>query len=137
MSLDNDVGRLNNAAITEASGTIASVRVGSDGRAHERASAGSALAVNDRYKRCVIFTRKSSEEGLDLHAQREACEASIQSQRHEGWRLLRDEHHLYDDGGLSGGNMERPGLQRMLASIRSGQIDVIVVYKVDRLTRSL
>ncbi|MFD0916842.1 recombinase family protein [Pseudahrensia aquimaris] len=94
------------------------------------------------YKRCIIYTRKSSEEGLEqdfnsLHAQREACEAYIQSQRHEGWRLLRDRDHHYDDGGLSGGNMERPGLLRMLAAIEDGQIDVIVVYKVDRLTRSL
>lgn len=102
---------------------------------------GEALATAG-YKRCVIYTRKSSEEGLEqdfnsLHAQREACEAYIQSQRHEGWRLLRGREHNYDDGGLSGGTMERPSLQRMLTSIEAGEIDIIVVYKVDRLTRSL
>ena len=90
-------------------------------------------------KRCAIYTRKSSEEGLEqefnsLDAQREACSAYILSQRHEGWR----EHaEPYDDGGLSGGTMERPGLQRLLADIEAGLIDVVVVYKVDRLTRSL
>ncbi len=90
-------------------------------------------------RRCAIYTRKSSEEGLEqdfnsLHAQREACEAFIKSQSGEGWRLIRT---AYDDGGLSGGTMERPALQRMLADINQGQIDVVVVYKVDRLTRSL
>src|SRR5207253_9841132 len=90
-------------------------------------------------KRCAIYTRKSSEEGLEqefnsLQAQCEACEAYIRSQRHEGWILARTR---YDDGGFSGGNMERPALQRLLADIREGRIDIIVVYKVDRLTRSL
>src|ERR1700736_3501015 len=90
-------------------------------------------------KRCAIYTRKSSEEGLEqefnsLQAQSEACEAYISSQRHEGWGLARTR---YDDGGFSGGNIERPALQRLLADIREGQIDIIVVYKVDRLTRSL
>ena len=90
-------------------------------------------------RRCAVYTRKSSEEGLEqdfnsLHAQREACEAFIKSQRGEGWRLVKT---AYDDGGLSGGNMERPGLQRMLEDIGRGLIDVVVVYKVDRLTRSL
>src|SRR6195256_4428802 len=90
-------------------------------------------------KRCAIYTRKSSEEGLEqefnsLQAQSEACEAYIRSQRHEGWALARTR---YDDGGVSGGNMERPALQRLLADIRGGRIDTIVVYKVDRLTRSL
>jgi site-specific DNA recombinase len=90
-------------------------------------------------RRCAIYTRKSSEEGLEqdfnsLHAQREACEAFIKSQAGEGWRLIRP---AYDDGGLSGGTMERPALQRMLAGINQRQIDVVVVYKVDRLTRSL
>jgi DNA invertase Pin-like site-specific DNA recombinase len=90
-------------------------------------------------RRCAIYTRKSSEEGLEqdfnsLHAQREACEAFIKSQAGEGWRLIRT---AYDDGGLSGGTMERPALQRMLAGINQRQIDVVVVYKVDRLTRSL
>src|SRR5881398_2972095 len=90
-------------------------------------------------KRCAIYTRKSSEEGLEqefnsLQAQCEACEAYIRSQRHEGWVLARTR---YDDGGFSGGNVERPALQRLLADIRGGRIDIIVVYKVDRLTRSL
>jgi DNA invertase Pin-like site-specific DNA recombinase len=90
-------------------------------------------------RRCAIYTRKSSEEGLEqdfnsLHAQREACEAFIKSQHGEGWRLVRA---AYDDGGFSGGTMERPALQRLLADIRERVIDVIVVYKVDRLTRSL
>jgi site-specific DNA recombinase len=90
-------------------------------------------------KRCAIYTRKSSEEGLEqefnsLQAQCEACEAYIRSQRHEGWVLARTR---YDDGGFSGGNIERPALQRLLADIQGGRIDIIVVYKVDRLTRSL
>src|SRR5664279_5577430 len=90
-------------------------------------------------RRCAIYTRKSSEEGLEqdfnsLHAQREACEAFIKSQAGEGWRLFKS---AYDDGGLSGGTMERPALQRLLADINQGLIDVVVVYKVDRLTRSL
>src|SRR5579863_2218026 len=92
-----------------------------------------------RARRCAIYTRKSSEEGLEqdfnsLQAQREACEAFIKSQASEGWKLI---HTAYDDGGLSGGNMERPALQRLLADISERRIDVIVVYKVDRLTRSL
>ena len=90
-------------------------------------------------RRCAIYTRKSSEEGLEqdfnsLHAQREACEAFIKSQAGEGWRLVKT---AYDDGGFSGGTMERPALQRLLADIGEGLIDVVVVYKVDRLTRSL
>jgi site-specific DNA recombinase len=90
-------------------------------------------------RRCAIYTRKSSEEGLEqdfnsLHAQREACESFIKSQQGEGWRLIKTS---YDDGGLSGGTMERPALQRLLADIGHGLIDVVVVYKVDRLTRSL
>lgn len=89
--------------------------------------------------RCAIYTRKSTDDGLEqefnsLHAQREACEAYIASQRHEGWCLIADQ---YDDGGFSGGSMERPGLQRLLEDVQAGKIDVIVVYKVDRLTRSL
>jgi DNA invertase Pin-like site-specific DNA recombinase len=89
--------------------------------------------------RCAIYTRKSSEEGLEqefnsLDAQREACEAYIRSQRHEGWNLL---SARYDDGGLSGGSMNRPALQRLLADVASGRVDLVVVYKVDRLTRSL
>ncbi len=90
-------------------------------------------------RRCAIYTRKSSEEGLEqdfnsLQAQREACEAFIKSQAGEGWRLIRT---AYDDGGLSGGTMDRPALQRLLSDIDQGLIDVVVVYKVDRLTRSL
>jgi site-specific DNA recombinase len=89
--------------------------------------------------RCAIYTRKSSEEGLDqefnsLQAQREACEAFINSQRHEGWVCL---PALYDDGGFSGATMERPALQRLLADITAGRVDTVVVYKIDRLTRSL
>src|SRR5271165_7082760 len=89
--------------------------------------------------RCAIYTRKSSEEGLEqdfnsLHAQREACESFIKSQTSEGWKLIKTE---YNDGGLSGGTMERPALQRLLADIGEALVDVVVVYKVDRLTRSL
>src|SRR5271163_1316826 len=90
-------------------------------------------------RRCAIYTRKSSEEGLEqdfnsLHAQREACEAFIKSQTSEGWKLIKT---AYADGGLSGGTMERPALRRLLADIGDGLIDTVVVYKVDRLTRSL
>ena len=89
--------------------------------------------------RCAIYTRKSSEEGLEqefnsLQAQREACEAFIRSQQGEGWQLRKAR---YDDGGLSGATMERPALKRLLADVGEGLIDVVVVYKVDRLTRSL
>jgi site-specific DNA recombinase len=89
--------------------------------------------------RCAIYTRKSSEEGLEqsfnsLHAQREACEAYVLSQVGEGWTAL---PQMYDDGGFSGGSMERPGLKALLADINAGFVDVVVVYKVDRLTRSL
>jgi len=95
--------------------------------------------ADPRHKLCAIYTRKSSEEGLEqefnsLAAQREACEAYIRSQQHEGWGSARTR---YDDGGFSGGNMERPALQALLADIRAGRIDIVVVYKVDRLTRSL
>ena len=89
--------------------------------------------------RCAIYTRKSSEEGLEqefnsLDAQREACEAYIRSQKGGGWVALPD---MYDDGGISGGTMERPALQRLLADIGAGRVETVVVYKVDRLTRSL
>jgi site-specific DNA recombinase len=95
--------------------------------------------ASNAIRRCAVYTRKSSEEGLEqdfnsLHAQREASEAFIKSQQGEGWKLVKT---AYDDGGLSGGNMERPALQRLLEDIRHGLIDVVVVYKVDRLTRSL
>jgi len=89
--------------------------------------------------RCAIYTRKSTEHNLDLEfnsldAQREACEAYIKSQAHEGWRLIPDH---YDDGAFSGASLDRPALQQLLAEVRAGKVDVIVVYKVDRLTRSL
>jgi DNA invertase Pin-like site-specific DNA recombinase len=95
--------------------------------------------VSSKVLRCAIYTRKSSEEGLEqdfnsLHAQRESCEAYIKSQKHEGWTAL---PAVYDDGGYSGGSMERPALRRLLADIKSGSVNVVVVYKVDRLTRSL
>lgn len=95
--------------------------------------------MSNKPTRCAIYTRKSTEEGLDkefntLEAQREACEAYIKSQMHEGWILI---PKLYDDGGYTGGNIERPALQALLADIRKGLVDVIVVYKVDRLSRSL
>ena len=89
--------------------------------------------------RCAIYTRKSSEEGLEqafnsLDAQREACAAFILSQKHEGWTVLPT---VYDDGGFSGGTMDRPALKRLLSDIGAGKVDVVVVYKIDRLTRSL
>lgn len=92
-----------------------------------------------RRQRCAIYTRKSTEDGLEqdfnsLDAQREACAAYILSQQHEGWSLVPGP---YDDGGFSGGNMERPALRELLADVEAGRVDVIVVYKVDRLTRSL
>lgn len=92
-----------------------------------------------RRVRCAIYTRKSSEEGLEqafnsLDAQREACEAYVASQRHEGWMAL---NTRYDDGGISGGHLARPALQRLMADVDEGRVDQIVVYKIDRLTRSL
>ena len=92
-----------------------------------------------RSLRSAIYTRVSTDQGLEqdfnsLDAQREACEAYIKSQAHEGWRLVRDR---YDDGGFSGGSMDRPALQKLLIDVQARRIDVIVVYKVDRLTRSL
>jgi DNA invertase Pin-like site-specific DNA recombinase len=89
--------------------------------------------------RCAVYTRKSTEEGLDMNfnsldAQREACEAHIVSQKSEGWILVADR---YDDGGVSGGTLERPALQRLLHDIETGKVDVVVVYKMDRLSRSL
>ncbi len=89
--------------------------------------------------RCALYTRKSSEEGLEqdfnsLDAQRESCEAFVRSQKHEGWTALEE---MYDDGGISGATLQRPALTRLLADIEAGQIDAVVVYKVDRLTRTL
>jgi DNA invertase Pin-like site-specific DNA recombinase len=102
-------------------------------------AAGTVMPVPARKLRCAAYTRKSSEEGLDmefnsLDAQREACEAYIASQRPEGWVLVPDR---YDDGGVSGGTLERPALRRLLADIERGLIDVVVVYKIDRLSRAL
>src|SRR5450756_1797517 len=95
--------------------------------------------IERKVYRCAIYTRKSTEHNLDLEfnsldAQREACEAYIKSQAHEGWRLVPDH---YDDGGLSGASLDRPALQALLADVRAGRITTVVVYKVDRLTRSL
>src|ERR1700693_2277602 len=94
---------------------------------------------SEKSVRCAIYTRKSTEHGLELefnslHAQREACEAYIKSQTHEGWKAL---SKRYDDPAYSGGNLDRPALQKLLADIDAGHIDVVVVYKIDRLTRSL
>lgn len=90
-------------------------------------------------RRCAFYTRKSTDEGLEqdfnsLEAQREACESFVKSQRHEGWEALPEE---YDDGGFSGGTLNRPALQRLLEACKNGEVDTIVVYKIDRLTRSL
>jgi site-specific DNA recombinase len=95
--------------------------------------------VADKIFRCAVYTRKSTEDGLEqefnsLDAQYEACAAYALSQRHEGWVVVKDR---YDDGGFSGGNMERPGLKRLLADVAAGRIDIILLYKIDRLTRSL
>ena len=95
--------------------------------------------MSDKKIHCAIYTRKSTEEGLEqefnsLQAQREACEAYIKSQKHEHWTLLPTE---YNDGGYSGGNMERPAIKRLLLDVQNGMVDIIVVYKIDRLTRSL
>ncbi len=94
---------------------------------------------NSKPLRCAVYTRVSTDAGLEqdfnsLDAQREACEAYIKSQTHEGWRLIKGR---FDDGGFSGGNMERPALQALLAEIKERRLDIVVVYKVDRLTRSL
>src|SRR4051812_29313825 len=92
-----------------------------------------------RKLRCAVYTRKSSEEGLDqefnsLDAQRDACESYIASQKAEGWVLV---HDRYDDGGISGATLERPALKQLLADIEAGRVDIVVVYKIDRLSRSL
>jgi site-specific DNA recombinase len=98
-----------------------------------------AMPAKTRKLRCAVYTRKSTDEGLEkefnsLEAQRAACEAYITSQRSEGWVLV---HDRYDDGGVSGGTLERPALKRLLADIEAGLVDVVLVYKVDRLSRSL
>jgi site-specific DNA recombinase len=93
----------------------------------------------EKIMRCAVYTRKSTEDGLEqefnsLDAQYEACAAYAASQRHEGWTLVKDR---YDDGGFSGGNMDRPSLKRLLADVEAGKVNVILLYKIDRLTRSL
>jgi site-specific DNA recombinase len=93
----------------------------------------------EKIMRCAVYSRKSTEDGLEqefnsLDAQYEACAAYAASQRHEGWTLVKDR---YDDGGFSGGNLERPGLKRLLADVEAGKVNVILLYKIDRLTRSL
>src|ERR1700681_527796 len=95
--------------------------------------------MTSKQVRCAIYTRKSSEERLEqsynsLEAQRDACSAFVLSQKHEGWTALNDH---YDDGGFSGGTMDRPALKQLLDDIVAGKVDTVVVYKVDRLTRSL
>ena len=97
------------------------------------------MEIKKKIIRCAIYTRKSCEEGLEqefnsLDAQREACEAYIKSQQHEGWVLVEKQ---YNDGGFSGGTLERPALKKLIQDIEAGEIDTIVVYKIDRLTRSL
>src|SRR5258705_2262378 len=97
------------------------------------------MAADSKLLRCAIYTRKSTEHGLDLEfnsldAQRDACEAYVKSQASQGWRTL-PQH--YDDPAYSGGNLDRPALKKLLADIEAGKIDVVVVYKIDRLTRSL
>jgi site-specific DNA recombinase len=109
------------------------------GRAEDRHSGSRDLHGVTRKLRCAVYTRKSSEEGLEmefnsLDAQREACEAYITSQRGEGWVQVDDR---YDDGGVSGGTLDRPALRRLLTEVEAGRIDIVVVYKVDRLSRSL
>ncbi len=95
------------------------------------------LPASVRMRRCAVYTRKSTDEGLDqafnsLDAQRDACEAYVASQRAEGWVPV---PHRYDDGGFSGGTLERPALKRLLADVERGLVDVVVVYKIDRLSR--
>ena len=97
------------------------------------------MAERVTVRRCAIYVRKSSDEGLDmsynsLEAQADACAAYVASQRHEGWTKL---PKVYEDGGYSGGNMDRPGLKELLKDVEAGKVDIIVVYKIDRLTRSL
>src|SRR5258705_7392696 len=109
------------------------------GRAEYRHSGGTDLHGVTRKLRCAVYTRKSSEDGLEmefnsLDAQREACAAYIASQRGEGWVEVADS---YDDGGVSGGTLERPALKRLLSDVEVGRIDIVVVYKIDRLSRSM
>jgi len=117
----------------------AEARVAAHGLSRKSTREAPSILIGGRKIRCAIYTRKSSEEGLEqefnsLDAQRQACEAFVRSQRHEGWIIL---PQLYDDAGYSGGTMERPALKRLLADITAHRIDAVVVYKVDRLTRSL
>src|SRR5713226_8172052 len=112
---------------------------GRDGVDGGKSASSDDLPSGTRKLRCAVYTRKSTEEGLDmefnsLDAQREACEAYVASQKAEGWVLARDR---YDDGGFSGATLERPALQHLIADIEAGSIDIVVVYKIDRLSRSL
>src|SRR5258708_20870056 len=112
---------------------------GLDGVDGREPASGDGLRSVARKLRCAVYTRKSTEEGLDmefnsLDAQREACEAYIVSQRAEGCLPVRDR---YDDGGVSGGTLERPALKRLLADVEAGKIDIVLVYKIDRLSRSM
>ena len=109
------------------------------GRAGDRHPGGTDALGVTRKLRCAVYTRKSSEDGLEmefnsLDAQREACEAYITSQRGEGWVQVDDR---YDDGGVSGGTLDRPALKRLVADVEAGRIDIVVVYKIDRLSRSM
>jgi DNA invertase Pin-like site-specific DNA recombinase len=104
-----------------------------------RTGSGRGGGVDSKLVRCAVYCRKSTDEGLDqafnsLDAQYEACASYVMSQRHEGW-VLNEER--YDDGGYSGGTMERPALKRLLDDVRAGLVDVVVLYKIDRLTRAL
>ena len=120
-------------------GHVGAPAYGGPGRGASAHATGSQPQGVVKKVRCAVYTRKSSEEGLDmefnsLDAQREACEAYVLSQRQEGWLLLPDR---YDDGGISGATLERPALQRLLADIEAGRVDIVVVYKIDRLSRAL
>src|SRR5262245_29827717 len=108
-------------------------------QARRNGQSSTAVAVATAPYRCGVYTRKSTDEGLDrafnsLEAQREAAEAYVQSQRHEGWAVL-PEH--YDDGGFSGATMKRPAIQRLIADIEARRLDCVIVYKLDRLSRSV
>src|SRR5206468_2198224 len=110
-----------------------------EGRASMSRRQAAALPASVKKLRCAVYTRKSTEEGLDrefntLDAQRDACEAYVLSQRTEGWVLVDDR---YDDGGFTGANLDRPALRRLLADIEQDRVDVVVVYKIDRLSRAL
>jgi site-specific DNA recombinase len=125
--------------MTARSSSSSASKSASIGDGNQRSTSRGVAMAPLRKLRCAVYTRKSSEEGLDmefnsLEAQREACEAYITSQRAEGWTLVPDR---YDDGGISGGTLERPALKRLLADIEAGKLDIVLVYKIDRLSRSM